>query len=55
MENGTPGFTNILDALNAWQLVVELEKATGLPAAASFKHVRYVGKVRAWEVSERGK
>ena len=36
---GRPGYINFLDALNAWQLVSELKKATGLPAAASFKHV----------------
>ena len=37
--NGRPGYINFLDALNAWQLVKELKAATGLPAAASFKHV----------------
>ena len=37
--NGRPGFINFLDALNSWQLVKELKEATGLPAAASFKHV----------------
>ena len=37
--NGRPGYINFLDALNSWQLVKELKKATGLPAAASFKHV----------------
>ncbi len=37
--NGKPGYINFLDALNAWQLVKELRQATGLPAAASFKHV----------------
>lgn len=36
---GSPGYINLLDALNAWQLVRELKQATGLPAAASFKHV----------------
>ncbi len=36
---GKPGYINFLDALNSWQLVRELKKATGLPAAASFKHV----------------
>ncbi len=36
---GSPGYINLLDALNAWQLVWELELVTGLPAAASFKHV----------------
>ena len=37
--NGNPSFINFLDALNSWQLVLEMEKATGKPAAASFKHV----------------
>ncbi|MBI1795016.1 MAG: phosphoribosylaminoimidazolecarboxamide formyltransferase [Chloroflexi bacterium] len=37
--NGLPGYINLLDALNSWQLVRELKSATGLPAAASFKHV----------------
>ena len=37
--NGRPGYINFLDAFNAWQLVKELKEATGLPAAASFKHV----------------
>ncbi|MGC1377714.1 MAG: phosphoribosylaminoimidazolecarboxamide formyltransferase [Anaerolineales bacterium] len=37
--NGSPGYINLLDALNSWQLVTELKQATGLPAAASFKHV----------------
>ncbi len=41
--NGRPGYINFLDALNAWQLVQELKKATGLPAAASFKHVSPAG------------
>ena len=41
--NGDPGFINLLDALNAFQLVRELRKATGLPAAASFKHVSPAG------------
>jgi phosphoribosylaminoimidazolecarboxamide formyltransferase/IMP cyclohydrolase len=40
---GRPGYINFLDALNAWQLVSELRKATGLPAAASFKHVSPAG------------
>jgi len=40
---GTPGYINLLDALNAWQLVKELGQATGLPAAASFKHVSPAG------------
>ena len=41
--NGDPGFINLLDALNAFQLVRELQRATGLPAAASFKHVSPAG------------
>ena len=41
--NGKPGFINFLDALNGYQLVCELRKATGLPAAASFKHVSPAG------------
>ncbi|MBP7349632.1 MAG: phosphoribosylaminoimidazolecarboxamide formyltransferase [Butyrivibrio sp.] len=41
--NGKPGFINLLDALNGWQLVSELKKATGIPAAASFKHVSPAG------------
>ncbi|KAK6747258.1 hypothetical protein RB195_000458 [Necator americanus] len=41
--NGAPGYINILDALNGWQLVKELTDATGLPAAASFKHVSPAG------------
>ena len=36
---GSPGYINLLDGLNAWQLVSELKQATGLPAATSFKHV----------------
>ena len=41
--NGAPGYINILDALNGWQLVRELRSALGLPAAASFKHVSPAG------------
>ena len=41
--NGCPGYINFLDALNAWQLVKELQDATGWPAAASFKHVSPAG------------
>ena len=41
--NGKPGYINFLDALNGWQLVKELKKATGLPAATSFKHVSPAG------------
>merc|ERR1719463_638215 len=41
--NGTPGYINLLDAVNAWQLVHELGQATGMPAAASFKHCSPAG------------
>lgn len=41
--NGQPGYINLLDALNAWQLVQELDEALGLPAATSFKHVSPAG------------
>lgn len=41
--NGKPGYINLLDAMNGWQLVRELKQATGLPAAASFKHVSPAG------------
>ena len=41
--NGRPGYINLLDALNSWQLVRELKQATGLAAAASFKHVSPAG------------
>ena len=41
--NGQPGYINLLDALNAWQLVQELDEVLGLPAAASFKHVSPAG------------
>ena len=41
--NGKPGYINFLDAFNSWQLVKELKVATGLPAAASFKHVSPAG------------
>ncbi|MBP0963594.1 MAG: phosphoribosylaminoimidazolecarboxamide formyltransferase, partial [Oscillospiraceae bacterium] len=41
--NGKPGFINFLDAFNSWQLVKELDAATGLPSAASFKHVSPAG------------
>ncbi len=49
--NGTPGYINILDALGAWQLVRELRAATGLPAAASFKHVSPAGAAIARPLS----
>jgi len=41
--NGTPGYINLLDALNSWQLVKELKQVLHLPAAASFKHVSLAG------------
>ena len=41
--NGRPGYINFLDAFNSWQLVRELKKATGMPSAASFKHVSPAG------------
>jgi phosphoribosylaminoimidazolecarboxamide formyltransferase/IMP cyclohydrolase len=41
--SGAPGYINLMDALNAWQLVKELKQATGLPSAASFKHVSPAG------------
>ena len=41
--NGKPGYINFLDAFNGWQLVSNLKKATGLPAATSFKHVSPAG------------
>jgi AICAR transformylase/IMP cyclohydrolase PurH len=50
--NGTPSFINILDALNGWQLVRELRRTTGLPAAASFKHVSPAGVAVAGTISE---
>lgn len=40
---GRPGYINFMDAFNSWQLVLELKKATGLPSAASFKHVSPAG------------
>ena len=49
--NGRPGYINFLDALNSWQLVKELRAATGLPAAASFKHVSPAGAAVARPLS----
>ncbi|NUQ00895.1 MAG: phosphoribosylaminoimidazolecarboxamide formyltransferase [Armatimonadetes bacterium] len=49
--NGSPGYINLLDALNAWLLVRELKAATGLPAAASFKHVSPAGAAVASPLS----
>ena len=61
--NGNPSFINLLDAINAWQLVREASAATSLPAAASFKHVSPAGAAvarplpsdlaRAYEVEDR--
>ncbi|MCH3972531.1 MAG: phosphoribosylaminoimidazolecarboxamide formyltransferase [Oscillospiraceae bacterium] len=50
--NGRPGYINLLDAMNSWQLVRELKKATGLPSAASFKHVSPAGAAVATELSD---
>ena len=50
--NGRPGYINFLDALNSWQLVRALKKATGLPAAASFKHVSPAGAALGLPLSE---
>lgn len=50
--NGRPGYINFMDALNSWQLVRELKAATGLPAAASFKHVSPAGAAVGTELDE---
>lgn len=50
--NGRPGYINLLDALNGWQLVRELDRATGLPSAASFKHVSPAGAAVGVELNE---
>lgn len=52
VHNGTPGYINLLDAANAWQLVYELQQATGLVAAASFKHVSPAGAAVAVPLSD---
>lgn len=49
---GKPGYINFMDALNSWQLVKELKASTGLPSAASFKHVSPAGAAVAQELSE---
>lgn len=49
---GKPGYINLLDALNGWQLVKELKKAAGLPAATSFKHVSPAGAAVGLEISD---
>ncbi len=51
--SGRPGYVNFLDALNSWQLVSELAEATGLPAAASFKHVSPTSAALGLPMSER--
>jgi phosphoribosylaminoimidazolecarboxamide formyltransferase/IMP cyclohydrolase len=50
--SGSPGYINFLDAINAWQLVLEARQALGLPAATSFKHVSPAGAAVATELSE---
>ena len=50
--NGRPGYINLLDAFNSWQLVCELKEATGLPSAASFKHVSPAGAAVAVPLSD---
>ena len=50
--NGRPGYINFMDAFNSWQLVRELKQATGLPAAASFKHVSPAGAAVGTPLSE---
>jgi phosphoribosylaminoimidazolecarboxamide formyltransferase / IMP cyclohydrolase len=50
--NGAPGYINLLDAMNSWQLVQEMSQATGLPAAASFKHVSPSGAALAVPLSD---
>ena len=50
--NGKPGYINFMDALNSWQLVKALKAATGLPAAASFKHVSPAGAALGLPLSD---
>ena len=52
---GKPGYINLLDAFNSWQLVKELKEATGLPAAASFKHVSPAGAAVGLPLSDTDK
>ena len=52
VKNGKPGYINFMDALNGWQLVRELKAATGLPAAASFKHVSPAGAAVGIELTD---
>ena len=53
--NGKPGYINFMDALNSWQLVKALKKATGLPAAASFQHVSPAGAALGLPLCETGR
>jgi phosphoribosylaminoimidazolecarboxamide formyltransferase/IMP cyclohydrolase len=53
--SGSPGYINLLDALNSWALVKELSAALDLPAAASFKHVSPAGAAVGLELDEREK
>ena len=53
--NGKPGYINFLDAFNSWQLVRELNAATGMPAAASFKHVSPAGAALGKPICETGR
>ncbi len=53
--NGRPGYINFMDALNSWQLVRELKAATGIPSAASFKHVSPAGAALGIELTELDK
>ena len=50
--SGRPGYINFMDALNSWQLVKEMKEATGLPSAASFKHVSPAGAAVGYELTE---
>ncbi len=52
VRNGRPGYINFMDALNGWQLVRDLKKATGLPSATSFKHVSPAGAAVAAPLSD---
>ena len=53
--NGKPGYINFLDAFNSWQLVKELKEATGMPSAASFKHVSPAGAAIGRPICETGR
>ena len=54
-STASPGYINFMDAFNSWQLVKELKEATGLPAAASFKHVSPAGAAVGTAPVRRGK